>query len=219
MLPVVLFDLDGTLIDSLELLIGAMHHAFASRVGPSPSVEEWVSSIGRPLHWQFRQYAREDEIQSLVQTYRAFQLTHHDRMTVLYEGIHDLVIRLHEAGHLLGVVTSKGDQLANRSLAYVGLAPYLDVVVGADATDRHKPDPDPILFALDRLGASPPDAVYIGDAIFDILAGNAAGVTSIGVTWGASSSETLLGVSPAHLVGTPAELEVLLTELRGPLTP
>lgn len=218
--PVVLFDLDGTLIDSLELLVSAMTHAFDSRQGPRPTVEEWVATIGRPLLWQFGQYATgDDDLQHLVQTYRAFQLEHHDRLTRAYDGIPALVAALDSTGHVLGVVTSKFEQLAKRSLAHVGLAPHFDVVVGADHTTKHKPDPDPLWFALRELGHEPSRAVYIGDSPFDVMAANAAGVTSIGVTWGASAHEPLLQAAPKHVVHTVAELASLLLQLRSTGTP
>jgi pyrophosphatase PpaX len=173
--PVVLFDLDGTLIDSLELLVGAMKHAFSGWSGSSPTVEEWVATIGRPLVWQFGQYASTPEqVQQLVQTYRAYQYEHHDRLTRVYDGIPGLLERLSREGHPMGVVTSKGDALANRSLTHVGLAPYFQVVVGADRTARHKPDPDPIWFALRALDREPVDAIYIGDSPFDVMAAKAA---------------------------------------------
>lgn len=218
--PVVLFDLDGTLIDSLELLVSAMTHAFDSRQGPRPSVEEWVATIGRPLLWQFGQYATsDDDLQHLVRTYRAFQHEHHDRLTRAYDGIPALVADLHGAGHALGVVTSKFGQLANRSLAHVGLAPHFHVVVGADQTTKHKPDPDPIWFALRELGHEPSRAVYVGDSPFDVMAANAAGVTSIAVTWGAAAEGPLREVAPKHVVRTVTELEVLLLQLRSTRTP
>jgi pyrophosphatase PpaX len=113
----------------------------------------------------------------------------------------------------MGVVTSKGDALANRSLAHVGLAPYFQVVVGADRTERHKPDPDPIWFALRALDREPADAVYVGDSPFDVMAANAAGVTSVAVTWGASSDEPLRSASPQHVVTSVAELDTLLAKL------
>lgn len=219
-LPIVLFDLDGTLIDSLDLLVSAMLHAFGSRPGPAPSVDEWVASIGRPLTWQFGRYARDDdELQHLVRTYRAYQHEHHDRMTRAYDGIPALVARLNADGHTLGVVTSKADYLANRSLAHVGLASFFDVVVGADRTSKHKPDPDPLWFALRELRGEPGEAVYVGDSPFDVMAANAAGVVSIGVTWGASSHEPLQAATPTHLVHSIAELGALLSKLAPPISP
>ena len=218
--PVVLFDLDGTLIDSLELLVSAMTHAFDSRQGPRPTVDEWVATIGRPLLWQFGQYATsDDDLQHLVRTYRAFQLEHHDRLTRTYDGIPSLVAALDSAGHTLGVVTSKFGQLANRSLIHVGIAPHFDVVVGADHTTKHKPDPDPLWFALRELGDEPSRAVYIGDSPFDVMAANAAGVIWIGVTWGASAHGPLMQAEPKHVVHTVAELETLLLQLRSTGTP
>lgn len=219
-LPVVLFDLDGTLIDSLELLVSAMQHAFDSWNGPRPTVEEWVATIGRPLLWQFGQYATSaDEVEHLVGTYRAFQNEHHDRLTRAFDGIPLLVERLSTEGHLLGVVTSKGDHLANRSIAHVGLARYFRVVVGADRTTKHKPDPDPIWYALRELNVEPTQAVYVGDSPFDMMSANAAGVTSIGVTWGAAAPEPLRRGEPQHLVNTVGELDTLLAKLRAGFTP
>lgn len=213
--PVVLFDLDGTLIDSLELLIASMHHAFDSWNGRRPTEEEWVATIGRPLVWQFGQYAStEEEVQSLVRTYRTFQHQHHDRLTTAFPGIPALVRRLHDDGHPLGVVTSKGDQLAHRSLEHVGLAQYFPVIVGADRTTRRKPAPDPIWLALEELGAARDESVYIGDSPFDTISANAAGVLSIGVTWGASTEEKLRPGEPRHVVSSVAALDEILLKLR-----
>ena len=217
--PVILFDLDGTLIDSLELLVGAMQHAFDSRTGPRPSVEEWVATIGRPLIWQFGQYAADEDLQTLVQSYRSYQLEHHDRLTRPFDGIPQLVARLHSHGHALGVVTSKADFLANRSLSHVGLSEHFDIVVGADKTTRHKPEPEPIWFALQQLSARAEDAVYIGDSPFDIMSANAAGVRSIGVTWGAATRAQITLPGPTHIVTTPDELERLLSQLPPPHSP
>lgn len=218
--PVVLFDLDGTLIDSLELLVRAMQHAFDSFAGPRPTVEEWVATIGRPLVWQFGRYARnDDELQQLVRTYRAFQYEHHDRLTRPFDGIPALVHALASAGHPLGVVTSKSDHLANRALSHVGLAEHFAVVVGADRTERHKPDPDPLWLALREIGAEVSDAVYVGDSPFDVLAANAAGVRSIAVTWGAAPHAVLAQASPAHVVASVPELESVIAKLRPPALP
>lgn len=218
--PVVLFDLDGTLIDTLELLIASMRHAFASWHGPRPTEEEWVATIGRPLVWQFGQYAStEEEVRDLVRTYRTFQYQHHDRLTKAYAGIPTLVARLRADGHPLGVVTSKGDQLARRSLDHVGLGQFFPVLVGADRVTRHKPAPDPIWLALDELEAERDESVYIGDSPFDMMSANAAGVRSIGVTWGASTADKLAPGEPRHVVTSVDALDELLLKLRDGFDP
>ena len=215
--PTVLFDLDGTLVDSLALLVGAMQHAFDARPGPRPATtQEWVATIGRPLQWQFGQYATsDDDLQLLIRHYRAYQHEHHDRLTRAYDGIPALVARLHREGHPLGLVTSKVDHLAVRALTHVGLAPFIREVVGADRSTRHKPDPEPVVLAMRALGATPDATVFVGDSEFDVMAGNAARVTTIAVTWGASDHAALLAAGPAHVAASVAELDGLLAKLAG----
>lgn len=213
-LPVVLFDLDGTLIDSLELLVNAMRFSFEGHRVSTPDVDTWISYIGRPLPWQFAQFASEDEIPELIRRYRTYQTEHHDELTRPFDGIPQLVAKLDAAGHLLGVVTSKVDALANRSIEHVGLAQYMDVVIGADSSTRHKPDPEPIHVALSRLNAAPDQGIYVGDSIYDIMAGNAAGVVTIGVTWGATTHSPLLEASPTFVAHSVAELESIISQLR-----
>ncbi|MEO7963539.1 MAG: HAD-IA family hydrolase [Gemmatimonadaceae bacterium] len=213
-LPVVLFDLDGTLIDSLELLINAMKFSFEGHRVSTPDVATWTSYIGRPLPWQFAQFVHEEEIPDLIRRYRSYQHEHYDALTRTFDEIPELIRRLHEAGHRLGVVTSKADALAIRSIEHVGLKEYFDVVIGADSSARHKPDAEPILVALSRLGATPDQGVYVGDSIYDIMSGNAAGVVTIGVTWGATLHSPLLESSPTFVATTISELESILTQLR-----
>jgi len=215
-LVTVLFDLDGTLIDSIELIVKSARFAFASRPGPSPTDEEFMAGIGQPLVAQFGPYAgTPEEMQALIAAYRHYQLENHDRLTTLYDGVLDLVLALKDDGRPLGVVTSKMDAIARRSLSHVGLLDLFDVVVGMDHTQHHKPRPEPVQFALNRLGVAPGAASYIGDSPFDIEAGNAAGVTSIAVTWGAFSRDTLATASPSYTVDRPADLLPLIRELDG----
>jgi pyrophosphatase PpaX len=212
----VLFDLDGTLIDSIQLIILAAQHAFASREGPAPSQAEFIAGIGRPLVAQFGPFAlNDDDMQLLTMRYREYQLMHHDRLTTLYDGVMDVVLELHARGHPLAVVTSKMDGIARRSIAHVGLEPYMSVVVACDHTARHKPDPEPVQLALDRLGVPPGRAVFVGDSPYDIQAGNAAGVTSIAATWGAFSHDTLAAASPSYVLERPQGLSDLILRLAG----
>ena len=188
----ILFDLDGTLIDSIQLIVEAAEHAFRGRSGRSPSRTEWVAGIGTPLLTQLRAFATDDEdLARLLAGYRTYQQMHHDRLTRCFDGIPEALTRLRARGHPLGVVTSKVDASARRSLEHVGLAALMDVIVGADACARHKPDPEPVRLALTILGHAPHEAMYVGDTVHDIAAGRAAGVRTIGVTWGACTRDQL----------------------------
>jgi pyrophosphatase PpaX len=207
--PAILFDLDGTLVDTIALLLSSMRHAFTTVGIATPSDAAWTAGIGTPLATQFRDFVTDDPtVARLIAAYREYQYAHHDEFTRCYAGIPALVRRLEERGHQIGIVTSKADHLANRALAWVGLAGHVDVVIGADSVERHKPHPEPVLVALQRLGVAPADAVFVGDSPHDVAAGNAAGVRTIGVTWGAFGAEELAEAD--LVVGSVAELETAL---------
>jgi pyrophosphatase PpaX len=202
-----LFDLDGTLVDSIELILQSAKHAFSCRPGPAPTSEAFAAGIGRPLRAQFGPYCEsDDDIEFLIARYREFQLEHHDRLTKAYPGIPEAVTALAAAGHPLAVVTSKLDAMARRALAHVGLDQAIPVVIGSDATRRHKPDPDPVLLALERLGVAASEAIFFGDSPYDMEAGRAAGVTPVAVLWGAFSHEELRRAGARHTLAQPSEI-------------
>jgi pyrophosphatase PpaX len=207
----ILFDLDGTLVDSIELILSAAEHAFAGRPGRAASREEFRSGIGRPLAEQFGPYcANAEELEALIAAYRGYQLEHHDRLTNAYPGIADAVRELAGAGHALAVVTSKMGAMAQRAVRYVGLESHIPLIVGCDATERHKPDPEPVLFALAHLGIAPADAIFLGDSPYDMEAGRAAGVTTVAALWGAFPREILLDAGAQHALAHPSELTELV---------
>lgn len=210
----VLFDLDGTLIDSIGLLLRCVHHAFEGHRGPSPTDADWVAGIGTPLIAQLRPYAADDrELQQLVQRYRVFQREHHDRLTTAFDGVVDTVRRLHERGHPMAVVTSKADDLALRGIRHVGLDRYVDQIIGCDSCTLHKPEPEPVEIALARLGYQPAEAVFVGDSVHDIASGNAAGVITVAALWGPFSRETLAAAQPSRFLARITELPALLEQL------
>lgn len=211
----VLFDLDGTLIDSIELILNSAKHAFLDRDGHVPSDAEWLTGVGIPLATMFRRYARDDaDIDVLIAKYREYQLANHDRLVSCYDLVVETIDSLRAAGHPLGIVTSKTGWLAQRGLDNVGLGSHFDVIVGCDTCDRHKPDPGPVLFALEHLGYAPEEAVFVGDSIYDIQAGNAAGVTTIAALWGPFSREDLESSGPTHFLDRIADLPQLLERLK-----
>ncbi len=213
--PVILFDLDGTLVDSIELIVAAALNAFAGRPGPSPTEEEIRRTIGRPLTTQFGPWLTgEDDLPFLVNRYREYQVENHDRLTSAYPGIPEALAALDDAGCVMGIVTSKIGFMARRTLEHVGLEHYMRVLIASDSLDLHKPDPAPVLLAMERLGADPPDTIFVGDSPYDIAAGRDAGVRAVGVAWGAFPVATLREAGAREILDHPGEL-VRLASFRG----
>jgi pyrophosphatase PpaX len=205
----VLFDLDGTLVDSIELILASHRHATLSVLGESPPDDVLRRGIGVPLLTQMRtlDHARADE---LVTAYRTFNREHHDALLRSYDGLLELCRRLHEDGVVLGVVTSKSLPVVELAFAQIDFAPLLDVVVTADQTTQHKPHPEPIYEALRRLDRPSSGAAYVGDSPYDLQAAHAAGVDAIGVTWGAFTADELRVESPIAIAHTPQQLAEVL---------
>ena len=207
----VLFDLDGTLIDSIDLILQSARFAFVGHDGPIPTDAEWLAGVGTTLVSMFRKYARdEDQVAALIARYREFQIPNHDRLVHAYDGVVDTVRALRSAGHPLAIVTSKTEVLARRGIQCVGLDNAFDVLIGCDTVEKHKPDPAPVLAALEQLHIEASDAVFVGDSVYDIAAGNAAGVTTIAALWGPNSRASLEHARPSHLLDRISGLPALL---------
>ena len=204
--PVVLFDLDGTVIDSGAIILASMRHAAQEVLGAEVPDEELMAAVGGPgLEAQMRALAP-DRVDELVRVYRAHNEPLHDEL-VCCAGMDDLLVRLKGEGRRLGIVTAKRRQTVELAFARVPLGHLFETVIGGDETERHKPDPEPLLFALQRLGADAGEAVYVGDAPFDVKAAKAAGLFAVAVDWGGiHARERLVAEEPDALVATPEEL-------------
>jgi pyrophosphatase PpaX len=204
--PVVLFDLDGTVIDSGAIILASMRHAAKEVLGAEPPDELLMAAVGGPgLEAQMHALAP-DRVQELVDVYRAHNEPLHDELACC-EGMDVLLVRLKEEGRRLGIVTAK--RLATVDLAFkaLPLRHLFDTVVGGDETDRHKPDPEPLLLAAERLEADPDECAYVGDSPFDIRAAKAARMHAIAVTWGGiHDREKLLTEDPDAIVDDAEEL-------------
>lgn len=215
--PAILFDLDGTLIDSIELILGAARHAFVGFAGRAPTDEEWRAGIGRPLQTVLREYASDDtEAARLFGRYREYQLEHHDRLIQPYEGIVEIVEWLAAGGHPMALVTSKSDWMAEKALVLVGLDRLIPTIVGCDTCVNHKPHPEPVERALSLLGASPDNALFVGDSPHDVESGRAAGVMTVGVTWGAFTREEMERARADVVIDRVDELRALVARFPGP---
>ncbi len=210
----VLFDLDGTLIDTIGLLLECVHHTFQGRT-PAPTDEEWIEGIGTPLRRQLAAYASsEKEIDGLIDRYRAYQRIHHDRLTSTYPGVIETLTELERRGHPMGVVTSKSNEMMDRGVTLTGLARFMKTTIGADSCTIHKPEAFPVLLALKELGYSSEEGVFLGDSPHDVQSGNAAGVVSIAALWGPFTREQLAPSSPMNYLENITGLPMLLDQLQ-----
>jgi len=181
--PVVLFDLDGTLIDSGGMILASFRHATRTVLRREIPDEQLVASVGgRTLHDQMR-VLDPDRVDELVHSYREHNEPLHANLECC-EGIVPVLEQLRAERRRLGVVTAKRHLTIQLAFDRLGIGGYFDVVVGSDDTERHKPDPDPILKALELLGAHAEEAAYVGDSPFDVRAAKAAGVYAVAVAWG-----------------------------------
>jgi pyrophosphatase PpaX len=204
--PVVLFDLDGTVVDSGAIILASMRHATREVLGREYSDEELLQSVGGPgLEAQMAAIAP-DRADELVRVYRVHNELLHDELAAC-AGMQDVLIRLKEEGRRLGVVTAKRRETVALAFRHVPLGHLFETVVGGDETERHKPHPEPLLLAAERMGASPGETAYVGDSPFDVRAAKAAGMHAIAVTWGRMHDRARLEAErPDAVVGTAEEL-------------
>jgi pyrophosphatase PpaX len=181
--PNVLFDLDGTVVDSGAIILASMRHATREVLGRDFDDAELMQAVGGPgLEAQLAVFSRE-HVDELVRVYRAHNEPLHDDLEAC-AGMEDVLIRLHEQGRRLAVVTAKRRSTVELAFASVPLAHLFETVVGGDETEKHKPDPEPLLLAAERMGVEPVDCAYVGDSPFDVRAAKAAGMFAVAVTWG-----------------------------------
>ena len=202
-----LFDLDGTLIDSIELIWSSYRHTALVHTARAPDDEFWLAGLGRPLAWQFSQLTDDPaEVQRMIVTYRAHNQAHHDAMVKHYPGALEAVRVLKARGARVAVVTSKVRARAHRGLAFCGFDGLFDVVIGADDVQRPKPDGEPVRRALEALGAPPGTAIMIGDSPHDIAAGRAAGVRTAAALWGPFPRTWLEREPPDYWLAKPSDI-------------
>ncbi len=201
----VLFDCDGTVANTLNVIVSSYQHAFETVLGKELESDEAKSFMGMPLKDTFKEYSP-DRWQEMVDVYRRFNSQHLERLIERYEGMNYLLEDLNAAGVKIGVVTSKRRIPAEQTLQYVGIGGLIPVLAGLDDTEIHKPNAYPLLFALDKLDAEPSQAAYVGDSVFDLQAANNAKMDGIGVTWGAADRQTLETEKPVAIFDTVAEL-------------
>ena len=201
----VFFDLDGTLADTVDLIIRCYRHMVEVHREEPMDDEFWLSTMGRPLRDQIRELVSdEEEVERMANTYATYQRTIHDDMVKPFPGAVETVEALKAAGTRVAVVTSKRRRMAVRTIKCCGLEGAFDLLVCADDVTKGKPDPEPVRLALHTLGLSrqPERVLFVGDAPYDVLSGRAAGTRTAAVEWGSYSRAVLSEAGPDYWLGS-----------------
>jgi pyrophosphatase PpaX len=206
---VVIFDLDGTVLDSVELIVESFGWAVRDVLGREVTRADAIKNVGRPLLEQMAEIDS-DRAEELVTSYRTFNHREHDRRVRLFPGMADLLLRLRARGDHLALVTSKSRHTTEMAFRVTGVGDLFEAILCAGETTQHKPHPEPLLRILELLEAAPERAVYVGDSPYDLQAAANAGIPGVGVTWGVFPAEDLIAEAPDRLAHSMAELAAIL---------
>ena len=180
----VLFDLDGTLLDTNKLIFDSFHHAFDKLYKEVPSTDILTSFFGMTLIEAFKKLAKDEkDVKALISSFREFNLSNHDDYVKIFPGVEDTIIQLKKDNYKIGVVTSKLNKTAKRGLKLFDLEKHIDVFIGADDTQIHKPNPFPVLECLRRIGTTGESSFMVGDSPHDITAGKLSGCKTVFVNY------------------------------------
>ena len=202
----VLFDLDGTILDTNELIIRSFLHALKGHVADDFSREHIIPYMGAPLEEQLRRFSGLEEVDELVAAYREINLALHDEFVKAFEFVPEVLEQLHKAGIKLGVVTTKMRLTTERGLKYVGIEKYMDAVVTIDDVAHAKPHAEPVLKAMKLLGAEAKSTLMVGDSTMDIQSGINANVDTVGVAWSLKGKKVLKDAGADFIIDTMKDL-------------
>ena len=192
MIKAVLFDLDGTLINTNDLILKSFKHTFKTMLDLEPSEEEITMNYGRPLQEIFKSYD-ENRIEEMINCYRKINLELHDDECKEFAGVDLMLKTLKSKGIKIGVVTSKKSDMAERGAKLMGIFKYFDTFITPEITTKHKPDPEPLLKCIENLIVPKEEVIYIGDALSDQQSSINAGIDFGYAKWGSVSTSPLHG--------------------------
>lgn len=197
----ILFDLDGTLIDTNELIISSFLHTLNHFYPGDYDRESVLPFMGPPLQESFGKL-NPDQCDEMCAHYREHNQANHDELVKEFEGVTETIETLHEQGYKLAIVSTKSRMMVIRGLELMGLKPYFDVIISLDEVEHPKPHPEPVQKALEALGSTPDEALMVGDNHHDILGGRNAGALSAGVAWSAKGKAHLEQYEPDFMLDT-----------------
>jgi len=211
----ILFDFDGTLVNTNDVILASWQHTYRHYLGHEMPVDHITSCFGEPLLLTMEREFPGVDPQESADVYRQFQMENADKLVTIIPGIKELLADLKAAGYVLGIVTSRTRESALRYMDMFGITSYFSDLVTCDDTTVHKPNPEPILLAMSKLGASAEESIMIGDSPFDIKCANNAGVDSVMVNWRITCDETSVidDAKVDYWIHQPSDLVELLKTL------
>ena len=192
-----LFDLDGTLADTYAIVLSCFRYSIHEVLGKDLPDEELMKKVGQPLAVQMEDFSDDaNERAELLRVYSEYSEEIHDNMITVFPGVIQGLAQLKLAGYKMAIVTSKRRYMAEHGTKLLGIHGFFDEIVSSDDTEKHKPNPEPVLYACEKLGVNPEKCAFVGDSPFDLQAGRDAGCDTIAVSWGMFDMNTLLDEHP-----------------------
>lgn len=210
MIDTVLFDLDGTIINTNELIITTFQHVIEKNGLKPHTREEIIPHMGMTLEHQLRIFSGREDVADLVADYRKYNRARHDELIRDFPHVKEVISRLHERGITMGIVTTKIKETTLLALNMFGLKPYMKAVVTVDDVKHPKPHPEPILTALRELNADPARTLMVGDSAADLQSAKAAGVQAAGVAWSLKGEALLRKYDPDYILQDMTDLYGIL---------
>lgn len=206
----ILFDLDGTLLDTNELIIQSFVHTLG-KFYPQRSFgkDDIIPHMGMTLRGMFDQFDEQllaEQREEMVAVYRAFNHKMHDEMVQSFPFVEEVLVQLADHGLNMGIVTTKQRKTAEMGLHITNIAQYMHTIVGIDDVQEPKPHPEPVLKAMALMGAVPDLTLMIGDNVSDIQSAHRAGIHSAGVCWSLKGAEHLRSSSPTYMLESMQDL-------------
>jgi pyrophosphatase PpaX len=207
----ILFDLDGTLIDTNELIISTYLHTLEKYFPGKYTREDVLPFLGPTLHEVFGEMDP-DRVEEMVLDYRTYNLANHDTLVKEFVGVMETIEILKKKGYKLAIVTTKREDVAFKGLRLMKLDSFFDVMIAYDHVKKVKPDPEPIYLALEKLDSKPEEALMVGDNFHDVLAGKNAGTKTAGVAWTIKGRDYLAKYEPDYMLENMTDLLSILGE-------
>ena len=208
----VVFDFDGTIMNTTDVILGSWQHTFMTLEGKERPVEDILPTLGEPLHLTMSKFFPDKDVEECVEIYRSYHRDNFGPRITLFPGVKELLKELKSRGLKVGLATSRLYATTIEGIEKYGLTDIFDYVLTANDTDKHKPDPAPLLMTLEKLGSSREESLMVGDTIFDFECARNAGVKFVLVGWNASFPKELLESpdGPEFVIKEAKELLTLL---------